>query len=70
MSCACPHYQSGQDHPDRQLHHLINLLMSRLDERQRRWFAGLQSREAGYSGNTLISLIIGLHVDTIRRGRE
>jgi hypothetical protein len=69
-SCACPHCQRGQDHPDRQLHYQINLLMSRLDEQQRRWFAALESKKAGYGGDTLFSLITGLHVDTIRRGRE
>ncbi len=69
-ACACPHCRSGQDHPDRQLHHQINLLMSRLDEQQRRWFAALESKKAGYGGDTLFSLITGLHVDTIRRGHE
>lgn len=68
--CACPHCQSGHDHPDRQLHHQINLRMSRLDEQQRRWFAALESKKAGYGGDTLFALITGLHVDTIRRGRE
>jgi len=69
-SCACPHCQSGQDRPDRKLHHQINLLISRLDEQQRRWFAALESKKVGYGGDTLFALITGLHVDTIRRGRE
>jgi hypothetical protein len=69
-ACACPRCQNRLDHPDRQLHHQINLLMSRLDEQQRRWFAALESKKAGYGGDTLFSLITGLHVDTIRRGRE
>jgi len=69
-ACACPDCRSGQDHPDRQLHHQINLLMSRLDEQQRRWLAALESRKAGYGGDTLLAQITGLHVDTIRRGRE
>lgn len=68
--CSCPQCQSDHDHPDRQLHHQINLLMSRLNEQQRRWFAALESKKAGYGGDTLFSLITGLHVDTIRRGRE
>lgn len=68
--CACPLCQSGQDHPEQRLHHRINLLMSRLDEQQRRWFAALESTKAGYGGDTLLALITGLHVDTIRRGRE
>jgi hypothetical protein len=68
--CACPHCQSGPEHPDRLLHHQINLLMSRLDEQQRRWLAALESKKAGYGGDILLALITGLHVDTIRRGRE
>ena len=68
--CACPLCQSGQDHPQRLLHHQINLLMSRLDEQQRRWLAALESKKAGYGGDTLLAQITGLHVDTIRRGRE
>jgi hypothetical protein len=68
--CACPRCRSGQAHPDRQLPHHINLLMSRRDEQQRRWLAALESKKAGYGGDTLLALITGLHVDTIRRGRE
>jgi hypothetical protein len=70
QACACPDCRSGQDHPDRQLHHQINLLMSRLDEQQRRWLAALESKKAGYGGDTRLAQITGLHVDTIRRGRE
>jgi hypothetical protein len=44
--------------------------MSRLDEQQRRWLAALQSNDIGHGGDTLVSLVTGLHVDTIRRGRE
>jgi hypothetical protein len=44
--------------------------MSRLDEQQRRWLAALESKKLGYGGDTLLALITGLHVDTIRRGRE
>jgi hypothetical protein len=58
------------DPEEQKLHHQINLLMSRLDEQQRRWFAALESHNVGHGGDTLLSLITGLHVDTIRRGRE
>lgn len=69
-SCQCSCCLSGQDHPDRQRHFQINLLMSRLDEQQRRWLAALESKNHGYGGDTLLASITGLHVDTIRRGRE
>jgi hypothetical protein len=48
----------------------MNLLLSRLDEQQRRWYAAVESARVGFGGDRLLSLITGLHVDTIRRGRE
>ena len=68
--CQCPDCVADVDHPDRELHHHMNLLSSRLDEQQRRWFAALESTKVGHGGDTLVALILGLHVDTIRRGRE
>ena len=68
--CECPRCQADQDHPDRQWHAQLNLLLSRLDEQQRRWLAALQSKKVGHGGDTLLAQITGLHVDTIRRGRE
>jgi hypothetical protein len=44
--------------------------MSRLDEQQRRWYAAVESTEIGHGGDRQLSQITGLHVDTIRRGRE
>ena len=67
--CQCPACASG-DHPDQQHHHHLNVLMSRLDEQQRRWLAALESNKLGRGGDTLVSLITGLHVDTIRKGRQ
>jgi hypothetical protein len=68
--CQCSGCQAGQDHPQRQWHAHLNLLMSRLDEQQRRWLAALEAEKLGYGGDTLLAHITGLHVDTIRRGRE
>jgi len=48
----------------------MNLLLSRLDEQQRRWYVALEAQKIGRSGTTQMSLITGIHVDTIRRGRE
>ncbi len=69
-SCQCSCCLSGQDYADRRRHYQINLLMSRLDEQQRRWLAALESKNHGYGGDTLLASITGIHVDTIRRGRE
>lgn len=68
--CHCSACRQGRDHADGQHHRRINLLMSRLDEQQRRWLAALESRKLGHGGDVQLSLITGLHVDTIRRGRE
>ena len=64
--CQCPACQQPEPHPDQELHARMNLVLSRLDEQQRRWFAALESRKLGHGGDTRLSL----HVDTIRRGRE
>ena len=48
----------------------MNLLLSRLDEQQRRWYVALEAKKLGHGGVTLLSQITGLSVDTIRRGRD
>ena len=68
--CQCPACLSGADHPERHVHEQINLLFQRLDEQQRRWVAAIESTKIGYGGDTVVARITGLHVDTIRRGRE
>jgi hypothetical protein len=68
--CQCPACRQGDEHPDYEHHRRINLLMSRLDEQQRRWFAAVESKKIGFGGDVRLSQITGLHVDTIRRGRE
>ena len=68
-ACQCPACATGNDAGERLLHHQLNLVFSRLDEQQRRWLAALESKKLGHGGATLLSLITGLHVDTIRRGR-
>lgn len=68
--CQCPNCQQPGDHPDKQLHHQMNLLLSRLDEQQRRWYVGLEAKKLGHGGATLLSQITGMHVETIRRGQR
>ncbi len=48
----------------------MNLRLSRLDEQQRRRYAAVESAKLGHGGDRSVSRITGLHVDTIRRGRE
>ncbi len=46
------------------------LLLSTLDERQRRLFAGLESMLLGWGGDRHIAEITGLDVHTIAKGRR
>jgi len=68
--CTCPICQREDQAPERALHHQINLLMSRLDEQQRRWYAALEARRYGHGGIKLVSQITGLDEKTIHRGRQ
>jgi hypothetical protein len=68
--CQCSHCLGLEDHADREIHRQINVLLSRLDEQQRRWYAAVESAKLGHGGDRFVSLVTGLHVDTIRRGRE
>lgn len=68
--CQCPSCAAGSEHPAIEQHRQLNLVLSRLDEQQRRWLAALESKKIGHGGDRRIALITGLHVDTIRRGRE
>ncbi|MFK8182465.1 MAG: hypothetical protein AB8B99_03765 [Phormidesmis sp.] len=51
-------------------HSQLNLLMSRLDEQQRRWLAGVEANRLRYGGTDQVHRITGLDINTIRRGRE
>jgi hypothetical protein len=68
--CECLKCQAANEHPEWQVHHQMNLLVSRLDEQQRRWYVAIESRRVGHGGDKLLSQITGLDVETIRRGRR
>lgn len=68
--CACEPCRQLEEHPDQQLHQQINLLMSRLDEQQRRWYAAVEAQRRGRGGLQLVATITGLDEKTIRRGME
>jgi len=50
------------------LHQRLNLLISRLDEQQRRWLAAHEAQRIGHGGDKLVSQITGLDEKTIARG--
>lgn len=68
--CQCPDCLQPSVHPNKELHRQLNLLLSRLDEHERRWLAAWESQRLGHGGDRLVALITGLHVQTIRRGRR
>jgi len=68
--CQCSHCQQETPHPDQELHRQMNLLLSRLDEQQRRWYVAVESNRIGPGGDRLLSQITGLDEKTIQRGRQ
>src|SRR5262249_25521685 len=69
--CQCPQCRSKPGHqPTKVLHENLNILLSTLDERQRRLAAGLEAKKLGHGGDRLLALITGLNVKTIARGRR
>jgi hypothetical protein len=67
--CGCAACRAG-DHPDREDHRQLNVLLSRLDEQQRRWVAGRELSLRGHGGLKRVAEITGLHPETIGRGRD
>lgn len=68
-ACQCEQCQAGSDQPTQQIHQQINLVMSRLDEQQRRWYAAVEANRHGHGGIKLVSQITGLDEKTINRGQ-
>ncbi len=68
--CECDKCQQTLEQPEKQIHQDMNLLLSRLNEQQRRWYAALEARKIGYGGDRSIAQITGLDEKTIRRGRQ
>jgi hypothetical protein len=68
--CQCLRCQEGTEHPDQALHQQMNLLLSRLDEPQRRWYAAVEANRLGRGGVRLVAPITGLDEQTIRRGQQ
>ena len=68
-SCQCQACQAGETSLQQQ-HRQFKLLMSRLDEQQRRWVAGMEANRLGHGGTQKVHEITGLDINTIRRGRR
>ena len=67
--CCCPKCLAG-DPAEQRDHQQLNLLLSRLDEQQRRWVASLEAIRLRHGGFQRIAEITGMHQETIRRSRD
>jgi len=67
--CCCAKCLAG-DPAAQSDHRQLNLLLSRLDEQQRRWVASREAIRLGHGGFQRIAEITGMHPETIRRGRD
>lgn len=68
--CQCENCQQSEYHSDQKNHHLMNLLLSRLDEQQRRWYVAVEAEKIGHGGTEYMSIVTGINVNTIRKGRQ
>jgi len=68
--CECEICRTESDPEVLQQHQQMNLLLSRLNEPQRRWYVGSLSQQPGQPTDGELSRITGLDEKTIRRGRR
>ncbi len=68
--CQCTVCQNGSDEHIVMIHHQINVVMSRMNEQQRRWYAAVEANRHGHGGIKLVHQITGLSEKTIRQGQR
>jgi len=66
--CQCPECQAQPDGETAKLHAGINHLVTTLDEKSRRWFAGFWALQLGHGGVQYVATVTGLSRPTITRG--
>lgn len=52
------------------LHNQMKLFMSMLNEKQKRLFAGLEANRIGHGGQKIVAEILGMDIQTVRRGQR
>jgi len=67
--CECEICKTGFDDEIKARHQRINLLLSRLNEPQRRWYVATLSEDANGLSDRQLANITGLDEKTIRRGK-
>jgi hypothetical protein len=68
--CECDVCQQQSDPERVQYHRQINLLLSRLNEPQRRWYVAVLSQDPSAPSDIELSRITGLDEKTMCRGRN
>lgn len=68
--CQCTKCKAIEWHEEKELHRQMNLLLSRLDENQRRWYVALEAKKLGHGGIKQMTIMTGIHGNTIRRGQR
>jgi len=68
--CRCAVCAGGEDAIIEAAHRQINVLLSQLNEVQRRWYGGSLSQQQGGPSDRELMRITGLDAKTIRRGRR
>ncbi len=69
-ACHCAGCQGTVPFAGREHHRRMNLLLSRLNEAQRRWYVAVEAQRLGSGADQLLYQITGVDEKTIRRGRE
>ena len=69
-NCECTICQSRGDEAVLMHHRYINLVLSRLEEAERRWYVASLSSGPGAPSDRLLAQISGLSERTIERGRQ
>lgn len=68
--CECAICQEGADQATQAHHQQINLVLSRLDEAQGRWYVASLSTGKDAPTDAVLAQISGLSEKTIQRGRS
>ena len=68
--CTCPSCETAPDSATARYHRQINQLLQHLTEPQRRWYVGSLAADPAGPSDAQLSVITGLSLPTIRRGRH
>ena len=69
-ACECAICQAGEDQAVIAHHRHLNLVLSRLEEAQRRWYVAVLSSAPDAPSDAVLRQITGVSEKTIQRGRQ